>query len=132
MLCRINSDLGGVKVIPEGSGANVKYYAQLGADAASKKLLGGKPTYLGTASGTRYARWIFDTKSLLSNYKSLTIDNFMFFPETVRLQASNTADAYYSFSVTYDAATGIITETSTISCSSPANGDSAVKIYYVP
>lgn len=35
-----SSDLGGVKVIPEGSGADVKYYAQLGADAASKKLLG--------------------------------------------------------------------------------------------
>ena len=33
-------NLGGVKIIPEGSGANVKYYAQLGADATSKKLLG--------------------------------------------------------------------------------------------
>lgn len=42
----INSDLGGVKVIPEGSGANVKYYAQLGADAASKKLLGDMPSKL--------------------------------------------------------------------------------------
>lgn len=40
ILFRLNSDLGGVKVIPEGSGADVKYYAQLGADAASKKLLG--------------------------------------------------------------------------------------------
>lgn len=39
-LKKVNSDLGGVKVIPEGSGADVKYYAQLGADAASKKLLG--------------------------------------------------------------------------------------------
>lgn len=33
-------NLGGVKIIPEGSGAATKYYAQLGADAASKKLLG--------------------------------------------------------------------------------------------
>lgn len=31
-----------VKLIVEGSGADVKYYAQLGADAASKKLLGSK------------------------------------------------------------------------------------------
>ena len=31
---------GGVKILAEGSGADVKYYAQLGADAASKKLLG--------------------------------------------------------------------------------------------
>lgn len=31
---------GEIKVIAEGSGADVKYYAQLGADAASKKLLG--------------------------------------------------------------------------------------------
>ena len=36
----LNQDLGGVKIIPEGSGAATKYYAQLGADAASKKLLG--------------------------------------------------------------------------------------------
>ena len=42
----LNSDLGGVKVIPEGSGANVKYYAQLGADAASKKFLGDMPSKL--------------------------------------------------------------------------------------
>lgn len=40
LVSELNSDLGGVKVIPEGSGADVKYYAQLGADAASKKLLG--------------------------------------------------------------------------------------------
>lgn len=40
--CRlyINDNLNGVKIIPEGSGAGTKYYAQLGADAASKKLLG--------------------------------------------------------------------------------------------
>lgn len=36
----LNQNLGGVKIIPEGSGAATKYYAQLGADAASKKLLG--------------------------------------------------------------------------------------------
>ena len=46
LVSELNSDLGAVKVIPEGSGANVKYYAQLGADAASKKLLGDMPSKL--------------------------------------------------------------------------------------
>lgn len=31
---------GDVRIIPEGSGANTKYYAQVGADAGSKKELG--------------------------------------------------------------------------------------------
>ena len=44
-LNQVNNNLtsqlpGGVKILAEGSGADVKYYAQLGADAASKKLLG--------------------------------------------------------------------------------------------
>lgn len=121
-----------MKIIPEGSGAATKYYAQLGADAASKKLLGGKPILLGTATGERYAKWTFDVKAKLSNYKSLTIDNFMFALESVRLQAANTADAYLNFSASYNPDTGIITETSTVSCGSPANGTSTVKIYYVP
>lgn len=128
----INSDLGGTKIITEGSGAATKYYAQLGADTASKKLLGGKPILLGTATGDRYAKWTFDVKAKLSNYKSLTIDNFMFVLESVRLQAANTADAYLNFTASYNPETGIITETSAVSCSSPANGTSTVKIYYVP
>ena len=39
-------------MITEGSGANTKYYIQLGADAASKKLLGGKLKLL--ASGISF------------------------------------------------------------------------------
>lgn len=42
----LNSDLGGVKIIPEGNGVTTKYYAQLGADTASKKLLGDMPSKL--------------------------------------------------------------------------------------
>lgn len=34
------AQMGGIKLIAEGSGAGTKYYAQLGADAASKKTLG--------------------------------------------------------------------------------------------
>ena len=42
---RISSDItaklpNNVKFIVEGSGSNVKYYAQLGADAAPKKIIG--------------------------------------------------------------------------------------------
>ena len=48
---RLNSEFadrlqGDVRIIPEGSGAGVKYYAQVGADAASKKLLGIEPLTL--------------------------------------------------------------------------------------
>lgn len=32
-----------MKIIPEGNGADVKYYAQVGADSASKKPLGKLP-----------------------------------------------------------------------------------------
>lgn len=37
---QLNSNLGGVIINTEGSGANIKYFAQLGADSASKKQLG--------------------------------------------------------------------------------------------
>ncbi len=37
-----------IKLITEGSGADTKYYAQLGADAASKKLLGSGAELLWT------------------------------------------------------------------------------------
>lgn len=37
-------NLGGLHLTAEGSGATTKYYAQLGADTASKKLL-GRPEY---------------------------------------------------------------------------------------
>ena len=36
----VNSNLGGLHFVSEGSGESTKYYAQIGADTASKKLLG--------------------------------------------------------------------------------------------
>ena len=43
----------GIKLITEGSGADTKYYAQLGADTASKKLLGNNiKLKRGSANGT--------------------------------------------------------------------------------
>lgn len=41
---KVNQNLGGLHLTAEGSGATTKYYAQLGADTASKKLL-GRPEY---------------------------------------------------------------------------------------
>lgn len=49
----LTSQLGNVRILAEGSGVNAKYYAQIGADTGSKKLLGNakiKATY--TAKGT--------------------------------------------------------------------------------
>lgn len=45
----LNQNLNGVKIIPEGSGAATKYYAQQGADTASKKLLGNSDIYIARA-----------------------------------------------------------------------------------
>lgn len=50
-IASVNASLGGVKLIAEGSGGDTKYYAQLGADAASKKPLGSG--YLVTLRLTR-------------------------------------------------------------------------------
>lgn len=68
-LINLYSDLGNVKLIPEGSGTYVKYYAQLGADAASKKLLGKAVYDLGTGS-------IFDISQVYENYRHLTVSDF--------------------------------------------------------
>ncbi len=37
---KLTGQLSGINLIAEGSGENIKYFAQLGADAASKKPLG--------------------------------------------------------------------------------------------
>ena len=73
---------GGVKILAEGSGADVKYYAQIGADTASKKLLGnakikaayiekGATTYTLTAdSGYKFIT------AFLNRWITSDIDNF--------------------------------------------------------
>ncbi|MFQ9637754.1 MAG: hypothetical protein ACLR0F_14015 [Eisenbergiella sp.] len=89
----LNSDLGNVKLIPEGSGANVKYYAQLGADAASKKLLGGKTVVLlGIYDGSHeHSGLSIDVTKTISNYQSLTVDNFIVEPTLLVGGADNNA-----------------------------------------
>lgn len=61
----------------EGSGDSVKYYAQLGADAGTKKLLGNGDLvipflYTGSQNGSEFSR----TTLLMNvtNFKTLTID----------------------------------------------------------
>ena len=76
----LNQNLGGAKIIHEGSGADVKYYAQLGADAASKKLLGSKNLTLFKKAlimdGTNVQRyWLFRLEEMdVSSYSSLKVE----------------------------------------------------------
>lgn len=73
-------DLGGAKIITEGSGAATKYYAQMGADAASKKLLGSKNLTLFKKAlimdGTNVQRyWLFRLEEMdVSSYSSLRVE----------------------------------------------------------
>lgn len=77
---KLNEDLGGAKIITEGSGAATKYYAQMGADAASKKLLGSKNLTLFKKAlimdGTNVQRyWLFRLEEMdVSSYSSLRVE----------------------------------------------------------
>ena len=53
-----------MRIIAEGSGANTNYYAQLGADTASKKLLGDSTQVLAMfhASSSGITRYTADRK----------------------------------------------------------------------
>lgn len=76
----LNQNLGGAKIITEGSGAATKYYAQMGADAASKKLLGSKNLTLFKKAlimdGTNVQRyWLFRLEEMdVSSYSSLRVE----------------------------------------------------------
>lgn len=65
-----------MKIIPEGSGADVKYYAQLGADTASKKLL-GKTEILSSLQLSSDGEWFNSTVTYknVDNYISLLIES---------------------------------------------------------
>lgn len=113
---KINSDLGGVQFISEGSGADVKYYAQLGADSASKKELGSALISLGTGNS-------FDL-SKYKGYKNFTPENnFILRSVKTIINANQTdSDSYnrgYNYSGTinpslsYNSTTGIINITGT-------------------
>lgn len=70
-------NLDGAKIIHEGSGAATKYYAQLGADAASKKLLGNTPCYIKTwTGGNGGVQTINIPISDYPDYQQLSANNF--------------------------------------------------------
>ena len=92
----LTSQLGGVKILAEGSGTSAKYYAQIGADTASKKLLGNakvKATYIdkGTSSYTLTADtgYKFIT-AFLSRYEAASQHAFWSEDFTVHYAAGNT------------------------------------------
>ena len=96
-----NSDLDGVKVIHEGSGVETKYYAQLGADTASKKLLGSKNLTLFKKAlimdGTNVQRyWLFRLEEMdVSSYSSLKVEctaSFQLTCNDIVLSQSGTID----------------------------------------
>lgn len=73
----LNQNLDGAKIIHEGSGAATKYYAQLGADAASKKLLGNTPCYIKTwTGGNGGVQTINIPISDYPDYQQLSANNF--------------------------------------------------------
>lgn len=112
----INSDLGGLHLTAEGSGAVTKYYAQLGADSASKKLL-GNGIDLGTlnaitqqSTGSRNS--VFDISTVFFDYKSITKENIVWMPVayTNYPQGSTDCLSFQGISiVSYDSNTGRIT-----------------------
>lgn len=97
----LNQNLDGAKIIHEGSGADVKYYAQLGADAASKKLLGSKNLTLFKKAlimdGTNVQRyWLFRLEEMdVSSYSSLKVEctaSFQLTCNDIVLSQSGTID----------------------------------------
>ena len=104
------SNLGGVQIIPEGSGEAVKYYAQLGADAASKKPLGNTIIDLGIGTSFNISSYI--------GYKNYSVSDFLVEPVTTdNTELGNTGsnDHYLTiylnvlFNKSYNADSGILT-----------------------
>lgn len=105
-----------MQFISEGSGADVKYYAQVGADSASKKLLGKSGAIL-LATDITSSRTI-NIKSLYPNeYADFTENNFIvqYVSTNVRLDITrdpaenNSATASGAVSKKYEVSTGMLT-----------------------
>lgn len=97
-----------VKLIVEGSGANTKYYAQLGADTASKKPLGNPSVSCKRVSWSGRSSLIHtvDIGKNLELYKSI----FPVLREGGHVQ-DGTIDGQFSVAYAYNAGTGILTIT---------------------
>lgn len=120
-IINLYSDLGGIQFISERSGADVKYYAQLGADTASKKLLGNGAKRLWTnQQQSSTAAKTYDIKVLYPvEYSAFTADNFIcqirntlgqvLYGGTVGSDAKVANITYFTKS--YDAVSGILSVT---------------------
>lgn len=103
----LNQNLDGAKIIHEGSGADVKYYAQLGADAASKKLLGNTPCYIKTwTGGNGGVQTINIPISDYPDYQQLSVNNFK--AGVTSLQGAM-GQGWINGITDYNANTGIVT-----------------------
>lgn len=101
-----------MQFISEGSGANAKYYAQLGADSASKKLLGKTVYDLGTGP-------IFDISQIYPGYNKLSAADFYTVLESFYAsgggKSGGDTDGYTyatntgSISKSYNPSTGVLT-----------------------
>ena len=143
---QINSDLSGrlpnnVKIISEGSGANVKYYAQLGADTASKKALGRpqKYTYSNCLQGFKLENpsdmadspatscmVVYITN--VPNYHTLTLDNLIIVIDFV----SHESEGGCTYGYVYNAAVGRITIYPTSSNRFKRGNSGAATVYIMP
>lgn len=102
-----------MKLITEGSGANTKYYIQLGADTASKKLLGStKPVLLASEVSSLNAYNYICTS--LANYKNLTASNFFVVFKSIVAGPAGTTN------------TGALTK-----FYNPATGNLTISAYYI-
>lgn len=76
----VTNSLNDCDLITEGSGANIKYYIQKGADAASKKLLGKIPVKIAVIDNVTagYSGFVksYSISSLTTQFKELTSNNF--------------------------------------------------------
>lgn len=143
---QISSDLSGrlpnsVKIISEGSGANVKYYAQLGADTASKKPLGRpqKYSYSNCLQGFKSENPAAMADSPVSScmvvyitnvpgYDSLTLDNLIIVTDFV----SHESEGGCTYGYVYNAAVGRITIYPTSSNRFKRGNSGAATVYVMP
>ena len=130
-----------MKIIPEGSGVNVRYYAQLGADTTSKKALGRpqKYTYSNCLQGFKSENTVDMADSPASScmvayitnvpgYGSLTLDNLIVVTDFVSHESAGGCTYGYA----YNAVAGRITIYPTSSNRFKRGNDGAVTVYVMP
>lgn len=124
-----SESVGDIRLTYQGSGSSTKYFAQVGADTASKKRLGElQRTYIGTTTGGD-----FDCSNI-DGYEDFTAENFALIPTNLYARnyppsgtssdnAGMSVDKAISGSMSYDPETGILTVPSQSVSDSYSYGD---------